>query len=275
MAGTVKRIGIVAPASRLEPGFADRLRELAQAQFGGRVELVFHPQCFESWGHFAGTDESRAAAFVETANDPSLDALWFGRGGYGSCRIVQAVMPRLTGAARAKTYLGYSDAGSMLGGLYAAGFPHIAHGPVAADLNRQGGEAAVQRALAWLIDRDPASLEGELGHLPHAAFNLTILSHLIGTPWMPDLTGHVLLIEEVSEHMYRIDRALWHMLHAVKGLAGLRLGRCSLIPENDPDFGQDEETVAKHWCGVAGVPYLGRADIGHDADNKVVPFGLR
>ncbi|MDQ0462681.1 muramoyltetrapeptide carboxypeptidase [Caulobacter ginsengisoli] len=271
----MKRIGIVAPASRLIEAFPDRLRAAMEPRFGGRVELIFHPQCFEDWGHFAGTDDSRARAFVDIANDPSLDALWFGRGGYGSCRIVEAVMPKLNEAARAKAYLGYSDAGSMLGALYKASFPHVAHGPVAADLHRQGGQAAVERALAWLVDRDPASLEPGLGALPHAAFNLTILSHLIGTPWMPDLTGHVLLIEEVSEHMYRIDRALWHVVHAVKGLAGLRLGRCSDIPDNDPDFAQTEEEVAQHWCAVSGVPYLGRADIGHDADNKVVPFGVR
>lgn len=268
----MKRIGIVAPASRIFPEFPERLLAAAEPKFGGRVELVFHPQCFESWGHFAGTDEQRAAAFVEVANDPAFDALWFGRGGYGSGRIVEAVLPRLNEAARAKTYLGYSDAGSMLGALYQAGFPHVAHGPVACDLLRQGGEAAMERALAWLVERDAASLEAGLTGQPTVAFNLTILSHLIGTRWMPDLSGHILLVEEVSEHMYRIDRALWHVLHAVKGLAGLRLGRCSLIPENDPDFGQDEETVAKHWCAVTGVPYLGRADIGHDAGNKVVPF---
>ena len=56
-------------------------------------------------------------------------------------------------------------------------------------------------------------------------------------------------------------------------LAGLRLGRCNLIPENDPDFGLNEEEVCVFWCERAGIPYLGRADIGHDADNKVVPFG--
>jgi muramoyltetrapeptide carboxypeptidase len=270
----MKRIGIVAPASRLDAAFPDRLQAVAERRFGGRVELTFHPQCFETWGHFAGTDESRAAAFVETANDAGLDALWFGRGGYGSCRIVEAVMPQLTEAARAKTYLGYSDAGTMLGALYNAGFPHVVHGPVAADLNRPGGEAAVERALGWLVDRDPAGLEPGLTGAPTVAFNLTILSRLIGTPWMPDLGGHVLLVEEVSEYMYSIDRTLWQVLHAVKGVAGLRLGRCSLIPENDPDFGQDEETVARHWCDVTGVAWLGRADIGHDADNRIVPFGM-
>ena len=65
------------------------------------VELTFHPQCFRSAGHFAGTDAERAASFVEMANDPAFDVLWFGRGGYGSCRIAETVLPLLNEAARA------------------------------------------------------------------------------------------------------------------------------------------------------------------------------
>ena len=57
-------------------------------------------------------------------------------------------------------------------------------------------------------------------------------------------------------------------------MAGIRLGRCSDVPENDPDFGRTEEEIARYWCERSGIPYLGRADIGHDVDNKVVPFGL-
>ncbi len=60
---------------------------------------------------------------------------------------------------------------------------------------------------------------------------------------------------------------------SIRRVAGIRLGRCSLIPPNDPEFGSDEEDIAKHWCEVSGIPWLGRADIGHDIDNKVVPFG--
>jgi muramoyltetrapeptide carboxypeptidase len=59
----------------------------------------------------------------------------------------------------------------------------------------------------------------------------------------------------------------------MREVTGIRLGRCSAIPANVPDFQQTEEEVARHWCGVSGIPYLGRADIGHDAQNKVVPFG--
>jgi muramoyltetrapeptide carboxypeptidase len=75
--------------------------------------------------------------------------------------------------------------------------------------------------------------------------------------------------------MYRIDRSLFHITSnpAVRRVAGIRLGRCSAIPDNDPDFGQTEVEVVQHWCRKSGIPYLGRADIGHDASNKIVPFG--
>jgi muramoyltetrapeptide carboxypeptidase len=76
--------------------------------------------------------------------------------------------------------------------------------------------------------------------------------------------------------MYRTDRSMFHITSNpnVRGVAGIRLGRCSDVPENDPDFGETEEEIARHWCERAGIPYLGRADIGHDSANKVVPFGI-
>ncbi|MEA3066023.1 MAG: muramoyltetrapeptide carboxypeptidase [Sphingomonadales bacterium] len=268
------RIGIVAPSTPILADTAERVAAICAGAFPD-AEPVFHPQCFLRHRHFAGEDSVRAEAFLEVANDPAFDALWFARGGYGSCRIAEDVIARLEPAARDKTYLGYSDAGYMLAGLYRAGFPHLAHGPMPNDLLRDGGEAAVVRALSWLTRRDPAALEPSLGTVPAAAFNVTVFSQLLGTPIEPDLGGHVLMLEDVSEHMYRTDRALFHITAnaAVRRVAGIRLGRCSEVPDNDPDFGASEEEVFRYWCDRSGIAFLGRADIGHDAANKVVPFG--
>ena len=188
----------------------------------------------------------------------------------------RAALPRLTDEARAKTYLGYSDDGALLAGLYARGFRDVAHGPMPVDITREGGEAAVKRALACLVDRAPEALEPtSSSETPTAAFNIMILSHLLGTPLEPDLAGHVLMLEEVAEYMYRIDRALFHITcnPRIAPVAGIKLGRCSAIPQNDPDFGQNEDEIARTGASASGIPYLGRADIGHDVDNKVVPFG--
>lgn len=261
------RIGIVAPSCTLDPTIPDRLGALA----GSGFEFVVHPQCFLSEGHFAGPDKARIDALVETANDPSIEAIWFARGGYGACRVAEQAIKAMGSAARDKLYLGYSDAGFLLAGLYARGIGRVAHGPMPADLNREGGEAAVLRGLDWLLDPIPVSGKEH----PRAAFNLTVLSQLLGTPLQPDLTDHVLMIEEVSEYMYRIDRSLFHITSnpAIRRVAGIRLGRCSDVPDNDPDFAFNEEQVVQHWCAASGIPYLGRADIGHDAANTVVPFG--
>jgi muramoyltetrapeptide carboxypeptidase len=272
--GKVK-IAVVAPASRLEPETAERVQEIARTAYPG-VKLVFHPQCFLASGHFAGDDETRMNAFVEVANDEAFSAVWFARGGYGSGRIVEAVLSRLNAAARRKLYLGYSDGAFLLAGLYRHGF-HVAHGPIPHDIRRAGGDEAVKRALSFMVERAPAALEPTIdGKHPTAAFNITILSHLVGTRLMPDLSGHVLMLEEVSEHLYAIDRSLVHITsdETIRRVAGVRLGRCSDIPSNDPEFGQAPEEIVQHWCKQSDIPYLGDADIGHDAENKIVPFGL-
>ena len=282
------RIGIVAPSCALDATIPARLDALALASLGDRApEFVIHPQCFLSEGHFAGPDTVRIAALVETANDPSIDAIWFAHGGYGACRVAETAIKAFGPPARQKLYLGYSDAGFLLAGLYARGIGRVAHGPMPADLNRDGGEAAVLRALDWLCDPDalPSPVAGtQTIHLSPpltgtpeklAAFNLTILSQLLGTSLQPDLTDHVLMIEEVSEYMYRIDRSLFHITSnpAIRSVAGIKLGRCSDVPDNDPDFVLGEEEIVQHWCIASGIPYLGRADIGHDIGNTVIAFG--
>lgn len=269
------RIAVVAPSSRFSEDAAARVREIAAAECP-KAEIVFHPQCFEMHNHFAGTDQARLAALVEVANDSAFEAVWFARGGYGACRIAEEAIAAMGPAARDKAWLGYSDAGYLLAGLYRAGFPHVAHGPMAQDAMRRGGEAAIGRALAWLTARDGAALEPGLEKgARHAAFNMVVLGGLLGTTLEPDLSGHVLLLEEVSEQMYRVDRLFHHLTGnaAIRKVTGIRLGRVSDVPDNDPPFGEDEEQITRLWCGRAGIPFLGRAGIGHDAANRVVPFG--
>ena len=271
------RIGVVAPGVRISPETARGVLEVAAGLYPEATpEIVFHPQCFMSDGHFAGSDEVRAAAFLDVANDGRFDALWFAHGGYGAGRLTELVLPHLTAAARDKAYLGYSDAGSLLGALYAQGFEQVAHGPMPRDLGRENGETAIRRALKWLVERAPESLEPSIAPgAPTAAFNIVILAHLLGTPWLPDLSGHILMLEDVSEHMYRVDRCLLQLTSnaEIRAASGIRLGRVRDVPPNDPDFGRTEEEVVRYWCERSGIPWLGRADIGHDADNKVVPFG--
>ncbi|HET7817104.1 MAG TPA: LD-carboxypeptidase [Sphingomicrobium sp.] len=265
------KIAVVAPSCTLSREAAGRVEALARQR--GDCELAVHPQCFLSDGHFAGSDAERLAALREVMADPSVDAVWFARGGYGSNRIAEAAATDIPAAAGSKLYMGYSDAGFLHGAFHKAGLA-VAWGPMPQDAKRPGGEAAVGRALDWMVRRDPAALEPALDG-PAMAFNLTVLGALLGTVLEPDLTGADLLVEDVGEHHYRIDRTMFHVTASanVRRVRRLRLGRVGDIPRNDPDFGQDEAAIVEEWCVRSGIPFGGRADIGHDVANRVVPFG--
>ncbi len=293
------KIGVVAPSVYLLPVHVQKIRALAAAQFPD-VELVIHPQVFARssnvmggetgftvsneevvpdpmrHGHFAGNDAQRRDAFIEFANREDIDAIWFARGGYGAGRIAPDILPRLSPIARRKTYMGYSDAGYLLAALYRAGFPHVAHGPMVVDVNRSGGEEPASRALAWLSRKDPRALEPTMrpGDT-HVGFNLITLAMLVGTPLMPDLSNSVVMVEEVSEYLYSVDRCMFAVTSSMwrHPPKELRLGRISDVKDNDRPFGDDEVGIARYWCERANIRYGGRADIGHDNANKVVPFG--
>ena len=265
------RIAICAPGTPITRDVAERVLALAAAEFP-QLELAFHEQCFIENGHFAGHDDVRLAALLECANDTGADAVWFAKGGYGANRIATDALVRFDRTAYDKTFLGYSDNGYLLAGLYRQDIGRPAHGPMPVDVRREGGEGAVRRALAWLAG-DGAGLEPSLDERPTVAFNLMTLAMLCGTSLMPDLSGHVVMIEEVAEHLYAIDRLLFHASAHLRGVAGIRLGRISAVPENDRPFGAEPEQMVRYWCQRRDIPFLGAADIGHDADNRIVPFG--
>jgi muramoyltetrapeptide carboxypeptidase len=261
----MRTVRVVAPSRTLPKEAAERV--LAIASSLGTIDLQFDDQCFASEGHFAGSDKERQAAFLRAANDPKVDAVWFARGGYGACRLLSGVLEKAREAARCKTYLGYSDGGYMLAALSSAGFGQQVHGPMVADVLRPGGEAAAKRALSFLAGEAPNIGAGY-------AFNLAVLSSLVATPHCPSFEGHVVMIEEVGEHLYAIDRMLFTVFASgrLRGAEGIKLGRISEVPENDIAFGEDEEAILERWCQAYAVPYLGRAPIGHDTDNQLVAF---
>jgi muramoyltetrapeptide carboxypeptidase len=265
------RIAICAPGTPITSEDAARMEALAKAEFP-ELELDFHPQCFAESGHFAGPDAMRLAALLACANS-AADVVWFAKGGYGSNRIVAEAVEALSGRQSEQRWIGYSDCGYLLAAAYKHAFARAVHGPMPVDGRRDRGDDAIRRLFRWLTGHG-GGLEPHLDNRPAVAFNLMTLAMLCGTRFLPDLTGHVVMVEEVAEHLYSIDRLLFHVTEHLHGIAGLRLGRLGAIPENDRPFGTEPEDIARYWCERAGIAYLGRADIGHDADNTIVPFGL-
>lgn len=266
-------IAICAPATPITRDHADALEQLVADEFPG-TRVTFHEQCFARAGHFAGDDLARLTGLLDCANDPVFDAVWFAKGGYGSNRIAEAAVAQMNAHARQKTFVGFSDCGYLLGALYRAGIGQCAHGSMPVSARSARGREAVRRVLRWL-NGDNSGLEPSLdGVTPAAAFNLITLTMLAKSPAMPDLSGHVVMVEEVSEHLYSIDRLFFALVGSLPRIAGLRLGAITDVPENYVEFGQSEEDIARYWCDRAGIKYLGRAEIGHTPANRVVPFGL-
>ena len=264
------RIAVVAPSCPLKREAADRVKAIVAGR--GDCELVIHPQCYLTDGHFAGSDEARLAALREVMADPAIDAVWIARGGYGSNRIAEAAAADLPAAAASKIYLGYSDAGFLHGAFHKVGLEAV-WGPMVQDVLRRDGETAINRALDWVVRHDPSALDPGLDG-PAMAFNLTVLSNLLGTPLEPDFSGIDLLVEDLGEQLYRTDRSMFHITASenVRKVRQIRLGRVSDILPNEPDFGVDAAAIVEQWCKRSGIAFGGLADIGHDAQNKIVPF---
>ncbi|WP_115367543.1 LD-carboxypeptidase [Alteripontixanthobacter maritimus] len=270
----MSRIAICAPATPITRSHAEALQNLVAEEFPEH-SVEFHPQCFAVDGHFAGPDALRAEALVDCANDPNFDTVWFAKGGYGSNRIAQAAISFMNEHARQKTYAGFSDCGYLLAALYRHDIGQSVHAPMPVSARSERGREGVRRSLRWFAG-DTSGLEPSLdGKTPAVAFNLITLCMVAGSPLMPDVTDHVVMVEEVSEHLYAVDRLFFQLTNLLEpGIAGIRLGAITAVPENDREFGQSAEEIAQYWCARMGIPYLGRAQIGHTVDNRVVPFGL-
>ena len=198
------RIAICAPATPITREVADAVIALAAAEFPP-LDLAFHEQCFALEGHFAGSDALRLAALLECANDPQVDAVWFAKGGYGANRIARDALTGLTRRRAARRFSAIRTAGYLLAGLYREGIGSPSMGRC-----RSISAAPAARwpcAARWAGLRvTPRGWSRQLDERPSVAFNLMTLATLCGTPLMPDLTGHVVMVEEVAEHLYAIDR---------------------------------------------------------------------
>ncbi len=275
----MKRIAVVGTSNTLNPIRAEQVIQVAGGIYPlGTLEIVFHPQCFTSAGHFAGTDEARAGAFLEMANDPAFDAIWFARGGYGAGRLLEHVLPHLNKAARKKTYMGYSDATATLAGLYGHGIGRPVWGPMPVDVGRREvGPVIIEQALRFLVDNDGSYIDPAVRdtNAPVIAANLSVWCSIMGTKWEPQVEGHVLFLEDVGEQMYRLDRMMFQLTERLKmrGLKGIRVGQFTDIPPNEPDFGMGIDEMMAYWSRRSGIPVLGSSMIGHSATNRIVPFG--
>ncbi len=274
------RIAVVAPGSRVR---RDPLRRGMRVLESWGYEVVPGEHLFDRTGDLAGEDEARAEDLRWALSDPSIDAAWIARGGWGAARLLAAVAPALAGA-RPRWVLGFSDATALFALLLREGWTPV-YAPLVADL--ADARRYVARDLRGFL-RDPrverrfapgprevlvpGSAEGFL-----AGGCLAVLAALAGTPWQPDLEGCVLFLEEVGEAPYRVDRMLWQLRESgmLRGVAGLVFGQfvgCRPAPGRPS---RPLRTVLREHAEALGIPALAGLPVGHGPRMRVLPLGYR
>ncbi len=275
------RVAVVAPA-----GPTDRESlEAGLRILGSRYALEWDPGLLSRARYLAGDDARRAAELGRALGDPGIAAVVAARGGYGCLRLLPALWP-VDGAGRPappappKLLVGFSDLTALHAAQQATGVVSV-HGPVVTQLGTQP-RPVVERLFALLEDAavPPAPLLGTpvvggIGEGPLLGGNLSVLTRLLGTPWLPDLTGAILLVEDVGERPYRVDRMWTHLRLAgvFARIAGLALGEFTDCEERDGDYVLQD--LLRELAAATGLPCVAGLPVGHGAVNVPLPLGCR
>ncbi|MEH1935955.1 MAG: LD-carboxypeptidase [Nostoc sp.] len=243
---------------------------------GYRVEIS--PQIDDKWGYLAGTDETRRQQLAAAWQDPDCRGILCARGGFGSTRILEDWNWQQN-SALPKWLIGFSDITALLWNLYTAGISGV-HAPVLMTLMDEP-DWSVERLFDWVEGRPLAPLKGcgWGGGVVNGTLlpgNLTVATHLLGTPILPHLDGVILALEDVTEAPYRIDRMLtqWRLSGALSKVCGIALGgftRCE-APPTVPSFSVEE--VLRDRLGDLGIPVVSNLPFGHDSPNAALPVGV-
>lgn len=226
-------------------------------------------------GYLAGTAADRANDLIEAILDPRISAIFCMRGGYGSGKLLRW-LPFPTLRNHPKIFLGYSDITFLHMGFQSRMDWVTFHGPNMLDLMESS--ARLERTLETLSGSGDFRLALEPGEILREGTatgkliggNLTCLAHLIGSSYLPKLDGALLIIEDCSEALYRLDRIFDQLkLTGILGrLSGLILGRFKDCGETPAIWAMIMEQVREYrFPVVANVPF------GHIPENQAIPLG--
>lgn len=273
------RVALVSPAGPLR-GEEDVARGVANARAFG-WEPVVGAHALARRGYLAGSDAERARDLNEALRDPGIDAVWCLRGGYGAMRILNAVDYDAL-RARPRPLLGYSDVTALHTAVARRCGLVTYHAPTARTELTPFSRASLERAV--VRGDDPC------GHAPQARVlrpgradgllaggNLALLAALAGTPYAPSFAGAVVVLEEIGEAVYRVDRMLRQLLLAglFDGCRAIVFGHCTDCPEESDDGARTLEEVVHELADAVAVPCLLGVPVGHIDDQWTVPLGLR
>jgi len=265
-------IGIIAPGRKV---FPENIKDAITAfeSWGLKVKLATH-LFSTNHSYLAGTDEERRADLQQFIQDPEVKAIVCARGGYGSSRFIDQVNfePLLRNP---KWLVGFSDVTSIHLCLHRLGIQSI-HGTMPILFSNPESHDSTQHLKKILFGQDdrmeaigsPRNKPGEAkGQL--IGGNLSLIIDSLGTPAEPDTTKKILVIEEVEEYLYKIDRMMNHLKRAKKfeSLAGLVVGHFTNTFDTELRFGESVQDIILHHVNDFSFPVAFNFPTGHENPN--------
>ncbi|MDQ9171551.1 muramoyltetrapeptide carboxypeptidase [Oxalobacteraceae bacterium R-40] len=273
-------IAIVAPGGYApdEAAFIKTVENL-QAQ-GCRLRNCYDPSA--KYQRFGGTDQARLDQLHAAAQDPDVKIVLSLRGGYGMTRLLPDIDFDLL-ARSGKLFVGHSDFTALQMGLLArTGAVSFAGPMICDDFTRADVSDFTMRHFWDCISQPSHTIRAEVQGNPELELsgmlwggNLSMLAHLVGTPYLPSIDKGILFIEDVNEHPYRVERMLMQMLHAgvLQGQQALLLGEFSSYRLVDYDNGYSFETMLEYIRQRSGIPVLTGLPFGHVKDKVTLAVG--
>ncbi|MFN9645085.1 MAG: LD-carboxypeptidase [Cyanobacteriota bacterium] len=283
------RVGLVAASSALDSD--------TRLQAGLRILRSWGLEVEEGaslvgrrWGYLAGHDAERAADLAPPGPAVAPAALLACvRGGWGAARLLpepsRPTPPWLDPRSSPQWLLGFSDVTSLLWARWARGWSGGVHGPLLTTLASEPAWSQ-DRLRDLLFGHGVAPLEGTgwvggSGEGPLLAANLTVATHLLGTPHLPDLRGAIVVFEDVGEAPYRLERMLthWRLSGVLGQLAGVGLGSFQGCVDSDradeaPEHRFNAEQVLRERTADLGLPVVANLPVGHAPGNAALPVGV-
>jgi muramoyltetrapeptide carboxypeptidase len=273
------RVALVAPSGPLRDA-TDLERAIANVRSFG-WEPVVGEHILERDGYLAGSDQHRIADLNRLARDDSIDAIWCLRGGYGAMRLLDAIDYDAF-AQRPRALIGYSDITALHAAIGQRANLVTFHGPTAraelSEFTRKSFAEAVSAGDGTTRTHRGAGMTTLVGGQASGRVvggNLALVAALVGTPYAWNLDGAILVLEDVSEQVYRIDRMLTQLClsGALDRLAGIAFGNFTDIPDDASNAERGLEHVLRQFAENVGVPAVMNFPIGHVPDHLTVPLG--
>ena len=279
MNSSSRHIAIVAPS-----GYASD-REAYTRAVKHLIDLGHRVHDFSSanarYQRFAATDAERVAQLHAAAEHPDVELVIAVRGGYGLSRLLPTIdFPLL--AKSGKRFIGHSDFTALHMGLLAQQAVSFAGPMICDDFSRADVSEFTHRHFWQAVSNNHFDVTVKTTSNPVITCegrlwggNLAMLTHLVGTPWMPHIQQGILFVEDVNEHPYRIERMMLQLLHAgvLQEQQAIILGDFSAYKLTDYDNGYDFEAMLNYLRQVIQVPILTGLPFGHVRDKLTLPVG--